>query len=102
MTNPVEIPIDGILDLHTFKPSEVPVLVKDYLELCHERGIIQVRIIHGKGKGVLRATVRNILGTHPLVAGYHDAPDSSGWGATIVHLRSPKKSSPQPGVRNTV
>jgi len=86
MSQSVEIPIDGTLDLHTFRPRDVPSLVKDYLELCQEKGITHVRIIHGKGKGVLRATVHNILEKHPLVEGFHDAHDFSGWGATIVYL----------------
>lgn len=87
MDQSVEIPIDGILDLHAFRPRDVPLLVKDYLMLCQQRGIKQVRIIHGKGRGVLRATVRSILEKHPLVEQFHDAHDFSGWGATIVYLR---------------
>ncbi len=89
MSKPVKIPIDGTLDLHTFRPKEVPSLVKDYVELCQEKGIYEIRIIHGKGKGVLRSTVHRILEKHPLVARYHDVHDGAGWGATIVYLRRP-------------
>ncbi len=88
MDDPVELPIDGVLDLHTFKPSEVGDLVPDYLAACLERGIFQVRIIHGKGIGNLRRTVHAILAKHPQVVSFAlDHPEYGGWGATIVHLR---------------
>ena len=85
---PVEIPIDGTLDLHTFNPKEIPDLIVDYLEACKEKGIRTVRIIHGKGKGIQRKRVQSILSKVPLVAEFKNAPeDSGGWGATIVELR---------------
>src|SRR5215471_2454661 len=88
MDEPIQLPIDGVLDLHTFKPSEVPELVRDYLEACRERGILQVRIIHGKGIGNLRHTVHAILKKHPDVVAFTlDHPQYGGWGATIVYLR---------------
>jgi DNA-nicking Smr family endonuclease len=86
-TQAVEIPIDGVLDLHTFSPKELPGLLDDYLAACLEKGILDVRIIHGKGKGILRDRVRSILKKHRLVKGYEEAPfHAGGWGATLVKL----------------
>jgi DNA-nicking Smr family endonuclease len=88
MDEPIELPIDGVLDLHTFRPREIPELVKEYLAACVERGILQVRIIHGKGSGTLRETVHSILTKHPNVSSFSlDHPQYGGWGATIVRLR---------------
>jgi DNA-nicking Smr family endonuclease len=85
---PVALPIDGTLDLHTFLPREVKTLVPDYLAACRERGILRVRIVHGKGTGALRRTVQALLATLPEVASYRTASeDAGGWGATIVDLR---------------
>jgi DNA-nicking Smr family endonuclease len=84
---PVEVPIDGILDLHTFNPRELPLLIDDYLEACREKGIFSVRIIHGKGTGVQKARVRSLLAKHPLVRAFKDAPaEAGGWGATVAEL----------------
>jgi DNA-nicking Smr family endonuclease len=82
----VEIPVDGILDLHIFRPSEARDLVPAYLDECARRGIADVRIIHGKGTGSLRATVHACLARHPRVVCYRTADDASGWGATLVTL----------------
>jgi DNA-nicking Smr family endonuclease len=85
---PVPLPIDGVLDLHTFSPKELPDLLDDYLAACLDKGILDVRIIHGKGKGILRDRVRKILDQHPLVHGWAEAPlEAGGWGATVVELR---------------
>ena len=85
---PVEIPVDGILDLHAFSPKDIGLLVPDYLDLCHSAGIFQVRIIHGKGVGHLRRSVHAILARHPLVRKFTLAgQDSGSWGATLVELR---------------
>ena len=79
MDEPLEVPIDGVLDLHTFRPSEIKDLVPDYLAACRERGICQVRIIHGKGIGNLRRTVHAILARHPEVVSFTlDHPEYLG------------------------
>jgi len=84
---PVELKIDGVLDLHTFLPGEVKYLVPDYLDLCLAKGILEVRIIHGKGTGTMRRTVHAILGRIPEVASFKTAPENAGgWGATLVTL----------------
>ncbi len=82
----LEIPIDGTLDLHTFRPSDVKSLVPDYIAMCRERGILDVRIIHGKGTGALRETVHAILERMEEVVSFRLAGDASGWGATVVEL----------------
>lgn len=83
----VAVPIDGVLDLHAFHPSEVKRLVADYLEECREHGVLHVRIIHGKGSGQLRRIVHAQLMRSPFVAAFHLAgDDAGGWGATIVDL----------------
>lgn len=84
----VELPITGELDLHAFAPRDVPGVVSDYLEACRERGILEVRIVHGRGKGVQRAVVRRALAARSDVLECRDAPPGSGgWGATLVKLR---------------
>jgi DNA-nicking Smr family endonuclease len=89
---PVNVPIDGTLDLHTFSPRDVKDLVPDYLAACREKGILSVRIIHGKGIGALRETVHAILSRMPEVHHFYLAGDASGWGATVVELK-PKAPS---------
>jgi DNA-nicking Smr family endonuclease len=83
----VEQPIDGILDLHTFQPKEAASVVDEYLRVCHEKGIFEVKIIHGKGRGVLLRTVHALIERHPLVLNFKLDSEGSGWGATIVYLR---------------
>jgi len=88
MDQPIDLPIDGVLDLHTFKPKDIKDLVPDYIAACRERGIFQVRIIHGKGIGNLRRTVHSILAKQPEVDSFTlDHPEYGGWGATIVFLK---------------
>ena len=86
--DPVEVPIDGTLDLHTFDPQDLSELLPDYLAACRERGILQVRIIHGKGTGTLRRSVHAILERRDEVVGYQPAGSGGGgWGATLVDLK---------------
>ena len=89
MDDATEYPIDGVLDLHVFQPSDIGDLVPDYLELCREKGILRVRIIHGKGTGTLRRSVHAILDRMEMVQRYEQAKDRSSWGATIAFLTPP-------------
>ena len=92
---PIELPIDGTLDLHTFRPQEIKSLLPDYLAACRERGILAVRIIHGKGTGELRRTVQALLARLPEVVSCRTAgEEAGGWGATLVVLATP---SPRKG-----
>ena len=85
---PIQLPIDGVLDLHTFRPREVKYLVTDYLAECRAREILRVRIIHGKGIGNLRRTVHALLARCPWVESFSLAgAQFGGWGATIVFLK---------------
>jgi DNA-nicking Smr family endonuclease len=85
---PVKIPIEDTLDLHTFQPSELPDLLMDYLSECMNAGIFSVRIIHGKGHGILKKRVQGLLKKNPLVETFTDAPPGAGgWGATLVELK---------------
>jgi DNA-nicking Smr family endonuclease len=86
--DPVELPIDGTLDLHAFRPAEVGELVPDFIEACAARGISELRIVHGKGTGALRRSVDAILARHPRVLAFRPAgEDGGGWGATLVTLK---------------
>ena len=85
---PVHIPIDGTLDLHAFRPADVKHVVPDYLQECRAAGILQVRIVHGKGIGNLRRTVHAVLDRLNYVTDYRLAGEDAGsWGATLVTLR---------------
>lgn len=84
---PVELPITGELDLHGFLPSELGELVPHYLRLCRERGLLEVRLVHGRGEGQIRASVHAILGRMPEVMSFSlAAPGYGGNGATMVRL----------------
>ncbi|MDA8088264.1 MAG: Smr/MutS family protein [Nitrospiraceae bacterium] len=85
---PVRLPIDGVLDLHTFDPSDVGELLPEYIRLCRERGIFELRIIHGKGTGALREKVHSILRHMAEVSSFRLADEGAGgWGATLVRLK---------------
>ena len=83
----IRLPIDGILDLHTFRPKDVRDLVPDYLDECRRAGITEVRIIHGKGRGVVKRIVRSALERIDYVRSVREGgSDGGGWGATLVEL----------------
>lgn len=93
---PVEFPITGELDLHTFRPSDLGELIPAYLDAARAKGITEVRIIHGKGTGTLRTTVHTLLDRMPdKVSGYRLGDEKTGsWGATLVTLRSSTNPTP--------
>ena len=72
---PVVVPIEDAIDLHPFAPREIPSVVESYLEAAQQAGFTEVRLIHGRGRGVQRARVQKLLASHPLVASFRDAPD---------------------------
>lgn len=84
---PVRIPIDGTLDLHAFAPKDAVSVIDEYLRACLEKGIFECRIIHGKGRGVLRRTVHAFLENHQDVSNFKLDSGPSSWGATIVYLK---------------
>jgi DNA-nicking Smr family endonuclease len=85
---PFVLPLTGELDLHAFAPRDVASVVEEYVRACHERGLRELRLVHGRGRGVQRAEVRRRLATIAVVESFADAPPGSGgWGATIVRLR---------------
>ena len=85
----VVLRIEDQLDLHPFQPKEIVSVVEEYLYQCKEAGFHEVRLIHGKGKGVQRNIIRKFLENHAAVESFHDAPLEAGsWGATVVNLKS--------------
>jgi dsDNA-specific endonuclease/ATPase MutS2 len=92
--DPIEIPIDGCLDLHAFRPNEIGELIPEYLEQCRLRGIFEVRIVHGKGTGALKRGVVSLLGSLTGITNFESGGAGRGqWGATIVHL-NPTENRP--------
>ncbi len=81
-----EVPIEDSIDLHSFRPEDIPSVVEEYLHAAHGKGFREVRLIHGRGIGVQRAVVQRLLRGHPLVEAFHDAPESQ-LGATVVKIR---------------
>ncbi len=91
---PFELPLDGELDLHAFRPADVLDAVEGYVKACRERGVLRLRLAHGKGTGAQRAAVRRLLAGMSEVVSFADAPpELGGWGATLVVLRPPETSS---------
>jgi DNA-nicking Smr family endonuclease len=99
--SPHALPITGELDLHPFAPRDIPSVVEEYVRACRERGILRLRLAHGRGRGVQRAAVRRQLRAMTEVAEATDAPPAAGgWGATVVVLRplgSAEADPPEPG-----
>ena len=86
-SEPIVVPIEPAIDLHPFAPQEIPEVIHSYLEAVQEKGFTEVRLIHGKGKGVQRSRVRSVLAQHPGVLDFRDSPpEQGGWGATLVQL----------------
>lgn len=82
------LPIEDSIDLHGFQPREIPDVVESYLEAAREKGFREVRLVHGRGKGVQRARVQQLLARLDYVDDFRDAPATrGGWGATVVWLR---------------
>ena len=82
----MQIPIEGVLDLHTFNPRDIKSVVEEYVTAAWERGLREVRLIHGRGRGVQRGIVQQALERHPLVVEFWDAPESH-LGGTVARLR---------------
>ena len=80
-----EIPVEGVLDLHTFRPADIASIVDEYVRAAHEEGLREIRLIHGRGTGVQRGIVQAALEKHPLVENFYDAPESH-LGATVALL----------------
>jgi len=86
-TEPIRIPIEDVLDLHSVSPRDLKLVVEEYLSEAHRLGFQAVRIIHGRGIGIQRETVRKILEKTHFVASFGDAPaEAGGWGATLVNF----------------
>ena len=79
------VPIEGTIDLHAFDPRDIPSVVEEYLHAAHEAGFREIRVIHGRGKGVQRAVVHRVLASHPLVESHWDLSESH-LGATAARL----------------
>ena len=85
---PIKIPIQDVLDLHTFRPQDISDLLENYFDECLKAGIFSLRVIHGKGKGIQKRQVHQFLQKDRRVKSFKDAPpEAGGWGATVVELR---------------
>lgn len=93
---PVEIPITSEIDLHTFRPREIGSLLPEYFRECRQRGLLEVRVIHGKGSGNLREGVQQLLKRLPEVISFRSGNETEGgWGATMVRLRKSESLNPE-------
>jgi DNA-nicking Smr family endonuclease len=93
--DPIILPLEDVIDLHPFAPKEIRSVVEEYLLECCAAGMTNVRLIHGKGKGVQRKSIRALLERLPYVASFQDAPPGAGsWGSTVVTLR-PELANPR-------
>jgi len=91
----VRVPLEDALDLHPFRPDEIAAIVSEYLEQARDAGFEEVRIIHGRGGGVQRETVRRLLAASLIVSTFGDAPpERGGWGATIARLHTIPEGRP--------
>jgi len=89
---PVVLPIEDSIDLHAFAPKDIPSVVESYLGSAWEAGFREVRIIHGRGKGIQKERVRQVLGRSPHVEHFEEAtPDRGGFGATVARLKAPPR-----------
>ena len=88
-----QVPIEDALDLHTFNPRDIKSVVEEYVNAAWERGLREVRLIHGRGQGVQRGIVQQALERHPLVVEFWDAPETH-LGATVARLRDELPASP--------
>jgi DNA-nicking Smr family endonuclease len=88
----MRIPIEDVLDLHTFNPRDIKSVVEEYVTAAWERGLREVRLIHGRGRGIQRGIVQQALERHPLVVEFWDAPGSH-LGATVARLRDTRDIS---------
>lgn len=85
----IVLPLEDSIDLHAFAPRDIPSVVEEYIYQCHQTGFHEVRVIHGRGKGVQRRIVQSVLAKNPLVSSYKDAPpEAGGWGSTVVWIKS--------------
>ena len=85
---PFEHPIDGTLDLHLFAPADTREVLLEYIRVCLERKVYQLRVVHGKGIGVKREIVHSVLKQHKNVSAFrHESGSGGGYGATVVDLK---------------
>jgi DNA-nicking Smr family endonuclease len=87
MMDPLRLPIEGVLDLHAFSPRDIPSVVEEYIIEAHSTGLREVRLVHGRGTGVQRGIVQQVLEKHPLVVEFFDDPNAH-LGATFAILKS--------------